>query len=551
MRRRLLAAMIAAAVGCAVGQAAGPGSSALSRRDLRWLNRVTFGVDSAVVAGYRRLGREKLLDAQLHPPREDPAQLHAEIEALGISHKTAEARVFEFRQEQQRINALASDDEKQKARMALNQAAGQAVYETARRHLMRAIASPWQLREQMTWFWMNHFSVFSGKGNVRLTLADYEEQAIRPNALGTFRELVMATATAPAMLEYLDNAQSAANRINENYARELMELHTLGVSGGPSGSRYTQQDVQELARVLTGLGTAVTPQPLQFGPQLAPLYVRRGLFEFNPARHDRNPKTVLGETIAGRGLDEVEAAVTLLCRQPATARFISTKLATYFVADEPPRTLVDRMARTFERTDGDIAVVLKTMFLDKEFFASLEYGDDASEHRERATGTERAAKRRASDGAGESEGRSPSDGKMHKLKDPIAFVVSSVRLAYEGKTLTNYHPLVAWLTQLGEPLYGRVTPDGYALTESAWTSSGQLVRRFEIARAIGSGNAGLFNNEDNSPGPGAGFPMLTTRFYYDTIEPALTARTRAALVKTNSQQEWNMVLLSSPDWMER
>ena len=133
----------------------------------------------------------------------------------------------------------------------------------------------------------------------------------------------------------------------------------------------------------------------------------------------------------------------------------------------------------------------------------------------------------------------------------MAFVVSSVRLAYEGKTITNYHPLVNWLQQLGEPLYGRVTPDGYALTESAWTSSGQLVRRFEIARAIGSGNAGLFNNEDNSPGQAAGFPMLTSRFYYDTIEPALSARTRAALGKTNSQQEWNTVLLASPDWMER
>jgi uncharacterized protein (DUF1800 family) len=133
----------------------------------------------------------------------------------------------------------------------------------------------------------------------------------------------------------------------------------------------------------------------------------------------------------------------------------------------------------------------------------------------------------------------------------MAFVVSSIRLAYEGKTLTNYHPLVAWLQQLGEPLYGRVTPDGYALTEAAWASSGQLVRRFEIARAIGSGNAGLFNHEDNSPGAAAGFPMLTSRFYYDTLEPTLGARTRAALAKSNSQQEWNTILLASPDWMER
>jgi uncharacterized protein (DUF1800 family) len=549
MRHAYTAFGAALAAAILVVAPAGPlsaGTPPFTRADVRWLGRVTFGVDSQVVASYRKLGREKFLDAQLHPPKDDPTELGQAIGALTISQKSAEARVFEVRQENQRINALTADDEKQKARMALNQAAALAVYETTRRHLMRAIDSPWQLREEMTWFWMNHFSVFSGKGNVRYTLADYEERAIRPNALGKFRDLVLATATSPAMLEYLDNAQSSANRINENYARELMELHTLGVSGGASGSRYTQQDVQELARVLTGLGIAFTPQPLTLGPQLAPLYVRKGLFEFNPSRHDRNTKTVLGEKIAGKGMDEVETAITLLCRQPATARFISTKLATYFVADEPPRGLVDRMSRAFEKTDGDIAAVLKAMFLDKEFLALLEHGEGSSAHRGRATGAERAAKRRASDGAVELEGRSPS-----KFKDPMAFVVSSVRLAYEGKTLTNYHPLVNWLQQLGEPLYGRVTPDGYPLGEAAWTSSGQMVRRFEIARAIGSGNAGLFNNEDNSPGRATGFPMLTSRFYYDAIEPSLGPRTRAALGKTSSQQEWNTVLLASPDWMER
>ena len=509
-------AVLAALITAGSGSVAAARTPSFTRADLRWLGRVTFGVNGAVVASYRQLGREKFLDTQLHPPKDDPADLRSAIAALSITQKSADARIFAVRQENQRINALSSDDEKQKARMALNQTGNLVVYETTRRHLMRAIASPWQLREQMTWFWMNHFSVFSGKGNVRYTVAEYEEQAIRPNALGRFRDLVMATATSPAMLEYLDNAQSSANRINENYARELMELHTLGVSGGASGSHYTQQDVQELARVLTGLGLAFTPQPLQFGPQLAPLYVRRGLFEFNPSRHDRNPKTVLGEKISGNGMDEVDATITLLCRQPATARFISTKLATYFAADTPAPALVDRMARTFEKTDGDIAAVLKTMFLDKDFLAAL--------------------------------GREGGDS---KFKDPMAFVVSSVRLAYEGKTLINYHPLVGWLQQLGEPLYGRVTPDGYPLTESAWTSSGQMVRRFEIARAIGSGNAGLFNNDDNTPGQAAGFPMLTSRFYYDTIEPTLGTRTRAALGKSNSQQEWNTVLLASPDWMER
>jgi uncharacterized protein (DUF1800 family) len=492
-------------------------SAALTRADLRWLSRVTFGIDRATVAAYQRLGREKFLDDQLRPPPGDGADLAAAIAAIPVEQQTAEARVKALRAEQQRINTLPAEDQKQQARMALNQAGNQAVYETAKRHVMRALGSRSQLREQMTWFWMNHFSVFSGKGNVRWTLAEYEEQAVRPRALGTFRDLVLATLTSPAMLEYLDNAQSAAGRINENYARELMELHTLGVSGGPSGSSYTQQDVQELARVLTGVGLNLTDTAPRVPADQKALYVRRGLFEFNPVRHDAGPKTVLGHHIDGQGLAEVEDAVTFLCRQPATARYISTKLAAYFVADDPPPALVERMARTFQKTDGSIAAVLREMFLDRALITAL---------------------------------NAPS-AKLEKFKDPVQFVVSSMRMAYDGKTMTNYRPAVAWLQQLGEPLYGRVTPDGYPMNEAAWTSSGQMVRRFEIARAIGSGNAGLFNNEDNTPGPATGFPMLSSRLFYDTLEPALGARTRDALGRTSSQQEWNTVLLSSPDWMQR
>jgi uncharacterized protein (DUF1800 family) len=208
------------------------------------------------------------------------------------------------------------------------------------------------------------------------------------------------------------------------------------------------------------------------------------------------------------------------------------------------------MTRTFQKTDGDVSAVLRAMFLDKDFVAALG-ANEAIEHRERAIEANRAAKRPADGAAAESDGRSRAD-KYAKFKDPVQFVVSSLRLAYEGKTLTNYHPAVNWLQQLGEPLYGRVTPDGYPLTEPAWTSSGQLVRRFEIARAIGSGNAGLFNTEQpGAAAPGVGFPMLTTRLYYDAIEPALGAQTRTALSETSSQQEWNTILLASPDWMQR
>ena len=506
--------ILLAAVGGATAASKSSAPAGLTRGDLRWLGRVTFGINTASVARYRLLGREKFLDEQLHPSAES-ADLAAAVAAIPMTQQPALVRLAANRTEQQRINALLNDDDKQAARNVLNQAANQATYETSKRHLMRALMSPSQLREQMTWFWMNHFSVFSGKANLRWTTAEYEEQAVRAHALGRFSDLVMATATSPAMLEYLDNAQSGVGKINENYARELMELHTLGVSGGSSGSTYTQTDVQELARVLTGVGLNFTDNTPKLPPNLQAMYVRRGAFEFNPARHDFGAKMVLGHTIKGKGLSELEDAIELLCEQPATARFISRKLAMYFVADEPPVALVERMARTFQKTDGSIAAVLHEMFLDGAFVDGL---------------------------------NSPT---LEKFKDPMQFVVSSMRLAYDGKAIANYHPAVAWLQQLGEPLYGRVTPDGYPLTEAAWSSSGQLVRRFEIARAIGNGNAGLFNNDDNTPGPTTGFPMLTSRLFFDAIEPALGTRARDALSRTSSQQEWNTILLSSPDWMER
>jgi uncharacterized protein (DUF1800 family) len=323
----------------------------------------------------------------------------------------------------------------------------------------------------------------------------------------------MATLTAPAMLDFLDNAQSAVGKVNENYARELMELHTLGVSGGPSGSRYTQQDVQELARVLTGVGIEGPNGPPRLSPQRQALYRQEGLVEFNPNRHDFGSKTVLGQTIAGSGFDEVRQAIELLTRQRACAVFISRKLAVYFVSDQPSQALVDRMADRFQQSGGDIAAVLRVMFLSPELDAAL---------------------------------KAPE----RKFKDPMQFVVSSVRLAYVDRPPTNMQPLVNWLQQLGEPLYGRVSPDGYPSAEGAWASSGQLVRRLEIARTIGSGPGTLYGEPGTRP-TRVGFPLLTNRIYYDQIEPQLGAATRAALQQTASQGEWNAVLLASPEWMQR
>ncbi|CAJ96932.1 DUF1800 domain-containing protein [Cupriavidus necator] len=503
-----LAACLAA---CAQVPAEAGGSTAAT--DLRWLNTVTYGADQTTLGDLRRLGRKGFLDQQLTLPLADPPELAAVIAALPNLQADAAAQIQSARDARQRIDAL-PDDSKQQARQALNAQGREIVADAARRHLLRALYSPAQLREQMTWFWMNHFNVYSGKGQVRLLLADYEERAIRPHALGRFRDLLMASVTAPAMLVYLDNTQSSANRINENYARELMELHTMGVSGGPSGSRYTQQDVQELARVLTGVGVNLRGTPLpRLPPARAGLYRSEGLFEFNPARHDFGAKMLLGQRIEPAGFDEVARAVSILAREPATARFISAKLAAYFIADNPPPALVERMAQTFTYTDGDIAAVLRTLFLAPELDRQL------------------AAPTR-------------------KFKDPMVYVVSSMRLAYEGRPVTNLRPVMNWLNQLGEPLYGHVAPDGYPSSESAWASSGQMVRRFEIARAIGSGPAGLFAGDDARP-RGARFPMIGNKLYFDTIEATLGPATRAALGQAESQAEWNTVLLGSPEWMQR
>jgi len=208
------------------------------------------------------------------------------------------------------------------------------------------------------------------------------------------------------------------------------------------------------------------------------------------------------------GFGEVEDAVTLIVAQPACARFISRQLALYFVADNPPPQLVERMARTFTHTDGDIAAVLRTLFLSRELDAAL----------------------------GE------------KFKDPMRFVVSAVRFAYDGRPISNTRPLLNWLNGLGESPFGRQTPDGYPLTELAWASSGQMSRRFEIARLIGSGNAGLFDPEDGAAATAGGFPQLSNRLYFEAVEPFLRPGTRDGLNRANSQQEWNTFLLSSPDF---
>lgn len=464
---------------------------------IAWLQRDGFGVDSAALAQYRRLGREGLLDAQLDDRLGDtlPPQVQGQIDGMDISRLTPDKLAATLGDARLRLRTLPEAD-KREARKAMRQQ-GNALAEQAREEvLLRAVYGPNQLKEQMVWFWLNHFSVFARKGEVNWLVADYAERSIRPHALGKFRDLVMATLESPAMLVFLDNAQNASDKLNENYARELMELHTLGVDAG-----YTQQDVQQLARILTGVGLA----PMQDGSRAhrrrEPLPLGDGLAAFIPRRHDDSDKQLLGQRIRGGGFDEVRQAVDLIVRQPACARFVSRQLAEYFVSDTPPPALIERMAQTFESSDGDIARVLRTMFTSPELL----------------------------------------DSRGGKFKDPTQFVVSAVRFVADGRPVDDARPIARWLDQLGEPLFGRPTPDGWPLDGAGWSSAGQMTERFAVARAIGSGRE-LWAD---------GAPALDGPLYQAVLAPRLSARTRAALAQAGSRQEWNAFLLASPEFNYR
>ncbi|MBS0374112.1 MAG: DUF1800 domain-containing protein [Proteobacteria bacterium] len=477
------------------------------------LDRLTYGADRASIDALARLGVEGFLERQFaRRPAPLPAGVAATISALEISRVDGATLLAEAAAERHRIDGLRDEELRAAARKALNERGNELAAEAVDRELMRAVYSPDQLREQMVWFWLNHFSVYLQKGSVRWLYADYAERAVRPNALGHFRELVMATLRHPAMLEYLDNARNGVGHINENYARELLELHTLGVDGG-----YGQADVQALAHILTGVGVRAEREPPRLRREWRSLYRRDGAFEFNPARHDFAPKRFLGETIEGRGFAEVERAVDRIVREPACGRFVSRRLAAYFVADDPPAALVERMAATFRATDGDIAAVLRTLFTSAEFSASL----------------------------------------GSKFKDPVHYVYSALRLAYDGRPILNPRPATQWLRALGEAPGGRQTPDGYPLGESGWASSGQMTRRFEVARAIGAAPPALFAVRD-LPGaepartaPAAGVERIAGDAMRVALEPRLGTATRGVLAQARGPAEWNALLLSSPEFNYR
>jgi len=457
---------------------------------LHVLDRLAFGPTAADVEHVKAIGIDRYIAEQLDP---DSIPEMPELAARLGGLETLKLDPVQLFAEYGPLRAAGDmkpspDDQKarrQHARLILEQAQAARIW--------RALYSPRQLQEVMVDFWYNHFNVFANKALDRLWIGAYEADAIRPHALGRFRDLLGATAHHPAMLFYLDNAQNAAPGskglngreagINENYARELMELHTLGADGG-----YTQDDVVALARILTGWGLA---RPAALPPSGSG-------FVFYPARHDNGDKHFLGQDIAAGGEAEGEAALDLLAKSPATARHIALELAQYFVADQPPAALVDRLAARFQESDGDIKAVLKSLFASREF--------------------------RDSTGA--------------KYKSPYRFVLSAARAA--GVTVDNPKPLLAAMARLGQPLYGCATPDGYRDTEAAWLSPDASLLRVNFAKTLAAGNVPVA--EGAKPVDAA--PLLAT------LGAGLSGKTRAA-VKAAQPELQAALMLGSPDFMRR
>ncbi|WP_296947258.1 DUF1800 domain-containing protein [uncultured Massilia sp.] len=457
------------------------------------LNRLAFGPRPGDVERVRRMGVQAWIAEQLHPERIPlPPDLQARLDALETVNRSAGDALAEFLE--LRRDARMDGEQAQQAR---RQRQAQVAREAAEARLLRAIDSPRQLEEVMVDFWFNHFNVFSGKGITRALVASYERDAIRPYALGTFRDLLGATAKHPAMLFYLDNAVSSAPRaeakgkaagLNENYARELMELHTLGADGG-----YTQRDVTELARMLTGW-TFDQRRLARTGET----------FRFDERRHDQGAKTWLGRDVAPAGQREGEQALDVLAVHPSTAHHVSFELAQYFVADAPPPALVERMAASWTASGGDIRTVLATLFASPEFM-------DA-----------------ASAGA--------------KFKTPYQFVVSAARAS--AVPVANVGPLVSTMSQLGMPLHGCQTPDGYKNTQDAWLNPDALTRRITFATALASGRMPL------AGAPPASAPPLDAAALRSTLAAAISPRTLDAARRQPDTLQAAM-LLGSPDFMLR
>lgn len=490
-------------------------------RALHALNRLAYGPRPADMAAIKQQGAERWLQAflvaQLEPARLSPPEaLKTRLAALDTQSLSQAELIGRYREATQanrvaRREAAAMDGKADDAKVQEAQANARrelvrpVLAQAGQARLLRAIDSPAQLEEVLVEFWFNHFNVFAGKGPVSVLVGSYEREAIRPFVLGRFRDMLAATAKHPAMLIYLDNVQSVkpgyqppgrqarANPnaprltgLNENYARELMELHTLGVDGG-----YSQRDVTELARMLTGW--TVDYRAAQRG-------ARGPLFEFDPRRHDSGTKQWLGRTVKGGGQSEGEMALDVLAAHPSTAKHLAFKLAQAFVADQPPPALVQRLADRFTATQGDLKAVTQTLITSEEFWSREAYGA--------------------------------------KFKTPYQYVLSSLR-ALDVSTPADTGPLLQLLAQAGMPLYGSQTPDGYKNTAAAWMNPEALAQRVQFATTLAERRMRRGTNAN-----------LDSQALIATLGPQLSDATRKSIASEPAAMQLTLAL-GSPDFMRR
>jgi uncharacterized protein (DUF1800 family) len=419
------------------------------------LNRLGYGPRPGDVERVRQMGLARWIERQLEPGRISDDRVEAALQAFPTLTMPVPELVRAYPEPDQKVLAkLRSGQMSQEEMRAVappEKRPFRIPAELQAAKLTRAVLSERQLEEVMTDFWFNHFNVDARKGAVKWMVADYERTAVRPHSLGKFRDLLLATAHHPAMLFYLDNWMSTKadlvpvfgpNRgrkmgLNENYAREIMELHTLGVNGG-----YTQEDVIEVARAFTGWSIE---RPRE-----------QGTFRFLPVAHDNGAKRVLGHVLpANGGEQDGVKVIDILSRHPSTAKFVATKLARRFVSDEPPPALVERAAKTFRDTDGDIRRVVVTIITSPEFFSAEAY--------------------------------------RAKIKTPLEIVASSVR-AVDGDVQAPGAPgsqqpggglaLAQQVNKLGEPLYQQQPPTGYPDVAEAWVNTGSLLNRMNFALGL-------------------------------------------------------------------
>ena len=405
------------------------------------LNRISFGPRPGDFERVQAMGIDAYIDEQLHPETLDDGALEQRIAA---AYPTLAMSAADLIQNYPQPKKVANNQNAAPQPNALAGALGltpgtrtpqQVVAELQEATMMRAVHSSHQLEQVLVDFWSDHFNIYANKNADRWLKTVDDRDVIRKYAFGKFKDLVQASASSPAMIEYLDNRENVKGNANENYAREIMELHTLGVDGG-----YTQKDVQELARAFTGW----TIQ----GPQRAGLFGRagqgeEGTFLFNPNQHDGGAKRVLGVDLpANGGINDARKIIDVLAHHPSTAKFISTKLVRHFVSDTPPDALVQRAAQTFTQSDGDIRAVLGTILHSDEFKNSF----------------------------------------AQKIKRPLDLIVSALRAV--DAQLDDTRTIAMALRLLGQGLYQHLTPDGYPDYGTAWINTSGLLGRWNYALLI-------------------------------------------------------------------